>query len=134
MSKRETRDERRSSGRIEANLAVELSAQTSAGALQMLTESINISTGGVYCSVKSEVPLLTKVILNIQLPKFGAHKSTQVVRCDGIVVRCEPASKRSSVLHGARYDLACAFQSLDDETQGLINEFILWKILRPTGL
>jgi c-di-GMP-binding flagellar brake protein YcgR len=134
MAKPEARDERRSSNRIDAHLAVEMSAQMPSGPLQMLTESINISTGGVYCSVKSEVPLLTKVDLNIQLPRFGTHKSTQVVRCEGLVVRCESAAKRSTAVHGARFDLACAFHNLDTETQGLINEFILWKLLRPAGL
>jgi len=132
MAKRERGEERRRSDRIEASLALELSAQTPAGALQMMTESINISTGGVYCSVRGEVPVLTKLELSIQLPKFGTYKSTQVLRCEAIVVRCEPG-KGPSAVKGPRFNLACAFEGVDSETQGLINEFILWKILRPAG-
>ena len=128
MAKRETKDERRKSGRVDAKLAVELTAAMPASALQLMTESINISTGGVYCCVKSEVPVLTKVDLNIQLPKFAAHKGTQVLRCEGLVVRCEPV-RSARTARGSQYDVACAFQNLDTESQALINEFVLWKTL-----
>src|SRR5947209_3607902 len=118
-TKQMTRDERRQSGRVDVSLAVELTAPgpTAAG-LHLMTESINISTGGVYCSVRSEVPILTRVDLNIQLPRFAAHKATQLLQCEGIVVRCEPA--RQSKTQGQRFDLACAFHNLDQDKRDLI--------------
>ena len=102
---------------------------TTAGdsALQLLTESINLSTGGVYCSVKSEVPILTRVDLSIQLPKFAAYKATQVLRCEGVVVRCQPAQKARA--QEKKFDVACAFQHVDRNTQEIINEFVLWRTL-----
>ncbi len=129
MAKREPRPERRQHSRVTANLAVEVSAAHAEGRLQILTESINISTGGVYCSVKRSVPVPSKVSLSIQLPRFGAYKKTQVIRCEAMVVRCQKTD--GTAVGGARYDLACAFLDLDADTRGLINEFVLWKSLKP---
>jgi c-di-GMP-binding flagellar brake protein YcgR len=126
MAKQDTRKERRSSRRVDAQLALQLSGRAQ-GAKPILAESLNISTGGVYCLVKHEVPVLTVLDLSIQLPKFGANRSTQVVHCEGVVVRCEKSPKSTGAT--VRYDLACAFQEMDEETRGLVNEFVLWKLL-----
>ncbi|HVP39656.1 MAG TPA: PilZ domain-containing protein [Candidatus Saccharimonadales bacterium] len=126
MAKPETPKERRKSRRVQAQLALQIS-ERGREPKRVVTESINISTGGVYCLVKTPVPVLTVLDLSIQLPRFAAYKSTQVVHCEGVVVRCEksPGGARGAV----RYDLACAFQNLDEETRGLVNEFVLWKLL-----
>ena len=131
MPKRATQDERRQSSRVDARLAVEVTAPGPDTGLHLLTESINIGTGGVYCSVRSEVPVMTRVDLNIQLPKFAAHKATQVLRCEGIVVRCQAA--RQGQVQGPRFDIACAFQNLSQDTRELINEFVLWRTLTLGG-
>ncbi len=130
MAKPDARKERRQSRRVDAQLALQLS-ERGAGSTPMLAESLNISTGGVYCLVKTPLAVLTVLDLSIQLPKFGAYKSTQVLHCEAVVVRCEKSarSSRGAVV----YDLACAFQNLDDETQGMVNEFVLWKLLTLGG-
>jgi c-di-GMP-binding flagellar brake protein YcgR len=126
MAKHVSGSERRTSRRVDAQLALQLSGHGK-DAKALLAESLNISTGGVYCLVKHEVPVLTVLKLSIQLPKFGANKSTQIINCEGVVVRCakSPRSTGGTV----RYDLACAFQNMDEEASGMVNEFVLWKLL-----
>ncbi|MBI5838298.1 MAG: PilZ domain-containing protein [Candidatus Eisenbacteria bacterium] len=128
MTKSDARSDRRRNPRVEARLALQISERGAKGGPQV-AESLNISTGGVYCLVKAALPVLTVLDLSIQLPKFGANKATQVLHCEAVVVRCEKSAKpaRGAVV----YDLACAFQNLDDETQGMVNEYVLWKLLRP---
>jgi c-di-GMP-binding flagellar brake protein YcgR len=126
MAKQDSRSERRGSRRVDATLALQLSGRGQ-GAKPILAESLNISTGGVYCLVKHQVPVLTVLDLSIQLPRFGANKSTQVVKCESVVVRCEKSPRSTGA--AVRYDLACSFQNVDEETRGLINEFVLWKLL-----
>ena len=126
MAKQDSRKERRTSRRVEAQLAVQLSGRGH-GAKDILAESINISAGGVYCLVKHPVPVLTVLDLSIQLPKFLTYRATQIVRCESVVVRCEQSPRSTGA--AARYDLACSFQNLDAEASERINEFVLWKLL-----
>jgi c-di-GMP-binding flagellar brake protein YcgR len=118
--------ERRRFPRIHARLALQVERTIRPSTERpMTTESVNVSSGGVSCLVRSHVEPATKVGLTILLPSFGRKgKKTQVISCSGVVVRSEP--------HPAlgEYDLACAFTDIKKEDKALIEEYIGWRLMQ----
>jgi c-di-GMP-binding flagellar brake protein YcgR len=118
--------ERRKAPRIDSRLALQVErAVRSNTERPMTTESVNVSSGGICCNVRSYVEPLTKVGLTLLLPSFGRKgKKTQVVSCNGVVVRClsHPAV--------SEYELACAFTDIKKEDKTLIEEYIGWRLMQ----
>lgn len=114
--------ERRKSPRIDSRLAFQVERMVRPSTERpMTTETMNLSSGGVCCSVRSFVEPLTKVSMTLLLPSFGRKgKKTQVVSCAGVVVRCAERA-------GNEYDLACAFTDLKREDKHLIEEYVGWR-------
>jgi hypothetical protein len=125
--------EQREHPRVEARLAMQLAEETLGDAL-VTTESLNISRGGVYCESQEYLAPLSKVALTVILPGFGAPRGrSRMLRCEGVVVRCEqlpPMRARK------RYQLACCFTGLDNESRTLLDDFVAWRALsgRKGGL
>src|SRR5262245_43500508 len=91
MLKKESK-ERRRYPRINARLAMQVERTGKSSAERpMTTESVNISSGGINCCVRSQLETATRVGLTILLPSFGRKgKKTQVISCNAVVVRSEP--------------------------------------------
>lgn len=123
------RRERRVSMRVDARLSMRVEGAPDGGAsAQIVTESQNISASGVYCLSSHFLPPLSKVQLTIVLPKLpGRSHSQELVKCDGIVVRCEGLPQRKSE---TRYQLACMFSGLDRAKSELLEEFVTWRNLQ----
>jgi len=101
------RIERRRSTRADARLSMRVEAAPSEGErTQIVTETHNISANGVYCTSLHYLAPASKVALTIVLPRLpGMPGAKELIKCDGIVVRCEPPAKR-----GAKgFELACMF-------------------------
>ena len=120
--------ERRRSPRADARLSMRLEGERDAGAKeQLVTESQNISASGIYCLSETFLPPLSKVNLTLVLPRFGGRRgANELIKCEGIVVRCEPPAKRGE----RRYELACMFSGLDERRRMLIEEFVTWRNLQ----
>jgi c-di-GMP-binding flagellar brake protein YcgR len=116
--------ERRRSPRIDTRLALQVErAARSATERPLTTESLNLSSGGICCQVRQYVEPLTKVGLTLLLPSFGRKgKKTQVVSCNGVVVRCDTYSPHQE------YELACTFTDIKKEDKLLIEEYIGWRL------
>ncbi|HEV2105238.1 MAG TPA: PilZ domain-containing protein, partial [Candidatus Eisenbacteria bacterium] len=127
--KRTTRRERRGSDRTDARLSMRVEGGHEQGQpAQIVTESQNISASGIYCHSSHYLAPLSKVSLTIVLPKFpGARASQELVKCDGIVVRCDQRSGRRLE---APYELACMFASLEPALRERIEEFVAWRNLQ----
>jgi c-di-GMP-binding flagellar brake protein YcgR len=123
------RSERRRSGRADAKLSMRVEGRHTEGdSTQVVTESQNISASGVYCTSTHYLAPLSKVALTIVLPKLpGASSSKELIKCDGIVVRCEPAGARRA---DKKFELACMFSELDERRRGLLEEFVTWRNLQ----
>ena len=123
------RSERRRSLRADARLSMRVEGGHAEGdSTQVVTESQNISGSGVYCTSTHYLAPLSKVSLTIVLPRLpGSTSSKELIKCDGIVVRCEPSSGRRSEKH---FELACMFSELDDRRRMLIEEFVTWRNLQ----
>ena len=118
--------ERRKAPRIDTRLALQVErAARTATERPLTTESVNLSSGGLCCSVRTPVEPLTKVGLTVLLPSFGRKgKKTQVITCSGVVVRCERNSGEEE------FELACAFTDVKKEDKGLIEEYIGWRLMQ----
>ena len=121
--------ERRGSERADARLSMRVEAGATAGAARIVTESQNISASGVYCHASHYLAPLSKVQLTIILPRVpgGAPNVQELLKCDGIVVRCE---QRASERGGTPYELACMFTALEPSARQRLEEFVTWRNLQ----
>ena len=121
--------ERRGSERAEARLSMRVEAGATAGAARIVTESQNISASGVYCHASHYLAPLSKVQLTIILPRVpgGPANVQELLKCDGIVVRCE---QRASDRNGTPYELACMFTALEPSARQRLEEFVTWRNLQ----
>lgn len=127
-AKKARRTERRETTRADARLSMRVEGDVEGGdAPQLVTESQNISASGVYCYSDHYLAPLSKVALTIVLPKVpGARGAQQLIKCEGIVVRCDGPKKRGE----RHYELACAFSGLEPEWKQRIDEFVTWRNLQ----
>jgi len=122
------RKERRGTMRADARLSMRLMGRHEGGDLtQVVTESQNISSSGVYCLSSHFLAPLSKVDLAIVLPRLPGERGTKdIINCEGIVVRCDTAPQRSE----RRYRLACMFTDLDPKRRQRLDEFVTWRNLQ----
>ena len=121
--------ERRGSERADARLSMRVEAGATAGAARIVTESQNISASGVYCHASHYLAPLSKVQLTIILPRVpgGPANVQELLKCDGIVVRCE---QRATDRNGTPYELACMFTALEPTSRRRLEEFVTWRNLQ----
>lgn len=122
------RRERRRAPRASARLSMRVEGAPDDGDLaQIVTESQNISTSGVYCRSPHYLPPLSKVALTIVLPRVpGEGTSQELIKCEGIVVRCEQLPRRSA----SAFELACMFSDLDADRRRRLENFVTWRNLQ----
>jgi hypothetical protein len=129
MPQKRTRrkSERRARPRADARLSMRLEGTPDAQSAQIVTESQNISSSGVYCTSSHFLAPLSKVALTIVLPRLsGSRAEKELIKCDGIVVRCQPSPKKGE----KGYELACMFSGLDEQRRVLLDEFVAWRNLQ----
>ncbi len=121
--------ERRGSERADARLSMRVDAGAMAGSAKIVTESQNISSSGVYCHASHYLAPLSKVQLTIVFPRVpgGDGASQELVKCDGIVVRCD---QRAGDRSETPYELACMFTGLEPGLRGRVEEFVTWRNLQ----
>ena len=85
---------------------------------ELTTESQNLSTAGVYCTLDRFLSPMSKVQLVFALPN-GSLSST--VRCAGVVVRVEPV-----IAHASRgqFNVAIFFTELSDRDRSAITRLV----------
>ena len=122
--------ERRGSERADVRLSMRVDAGAMPGGqAKIVTESQNISASGVYCHASHYLAPLSKVQLTIVLPRMpgGDGSPQELVKCDGIVVRCD---QRAGDRSETPYELACMFSGLEPVLRGRIEEFVTWRNLQ----
>jgi c-di-GMP-binding flagellar brake protein YcgR len=128
LKKTSRRRERRRSTRVDARLSMRVEGAHEGGPAQVVTESQNISSSGIYCTSSHFLPPLSKVMLTIVLPKMpGATRGQELIKTEGIVVRCEATPSRKGE---AKYQLACMFADIDPERRDRIEAFVAWRNLQ----
>src|SRR5260221_5941519 len=121
--------ERRRAPRADAKLSMRVEgARDEIARSQLVTESQNISASGVYCLSDRFLAPLSKINLTLVLPRFGGRRgANELVKCEGIVVRCEPRQNSGVEKH---WELACMFSGLDSTRRELLTDFVTWRNLQ----
>lgn len=120
--------ERRQEIRVDARLSMRVEGAHDGASAQIVTESQNVSASGVYCLSSHYLPPLSKVQLTIVLPQIpGTSRAKELVKCEGIVVRCELAPGRRAE---PRYQLACMFSGIERDLRERLEEFVAWRNLQ----
>ncbi|MFH1877854.1 MAG: PilZ domain-containing protein [Candidatus Omnitrophota bacterium] len=83
----------------------EISIKLSGEGFNAVTQSLDISASGVYCTVKERIPLMTRVQIRLIMPCKGGGAST-TMDVEGVVVREKPLKKDG---HVQNYDIAIFF-------------------------
>lgn len=111
--------ERRRAARINDS---ELSLKLRVGQADAVTNTLNISSSGLYCKVDRELPLMSRVQLALMIPISSAGtKETKEVMVEGVVVRAHPVIVDGKTQH---YDVAIFFDNLDPKTKEMITAYI----------
>ena len=97
----------------------------------VVTESMNLSRGGVSCRTAEFVAPLSKVSLTLILPPFGSlSKAARRMNAEGVIVRCERVPEEEQLADEGEFDLACCFTALEGESKNLLEAYVAWKLLR----
>jgi len=128
VKKSPRRGQERRAERAEARLSMRIEGAPVDGArAQIVTESQNISSSGVYCVSSYFLAPASRVMLAIVLPRVpGTLGGKELIKCDGIVVRCQSPAKRGD----KGFELACMFVGLDERRRQLLEAFVTWRNLQ----
>ncbi|HEY6867054.1 MAG TPA: PilZ domain-containing protein, partial [Candidatus Eisenbacteria bacterium] len=120
--------ERRKQARTDARLSMRVEGVPVDGQpAQVVTESQNISSSGVYCRSTHFLAPFSKVDLTIVLPRLPGGREGTLLKCEGIVVRCEPAATRRG---DKGFQLACMFSGLEAVHRQLLEDYVTWRNLQ----
>ncbi|MEO5988735.1 MAG: PilZ domain-containing protein [Candidatus Eisenbacteria bacterium] len=126
--KKVTKRERRRSERVDAKVSMRVEGTHDGDSTQIVTESQNISSSGVYCMSSHYLPPLSRVQLTLVMPRIPGHDSAQeLLKCEGMVVRCELSKSRK---HEHPYELACMFADMPGPRRQRIADFVTWRNLQ----
>ena len=88
------------------------------------TKVDNISCSGIYCEVNKEIPLMTKLDLNMLIPTtFPSMGEFFRVHCSGVVVRTELSKDKG------KYNIAILFSDLLESAKDKLSSYIVAKNL-----
>ncbi|MBL8013772.1 MAG: PilZ domain-containing protein [Candidatus Omnitrophica bacterium] len=107
--------DRRRSPRLEHNVPLKLSS----GDLDIVTETRNLSSSGVYCRVSAYIEPMTKLKIHLLLPvRKNNRSSTKRISCQGVVVRTE------SVVNHDYFNAAIFFNDIQPKDMHAIADFV----------
>ena len=112
--------ERRQHPRVPAAFDLHLGDKLSDGEL-VASESINISSGGLYCRMAQPLEMFTRVSLMLVFPGTGGLPASRPVEVRAVVVRCEPSTDPATRTF---YDIAVCFTDVSDADRDIIEQFI----------
>lgn len=107
-------EERRKHIRVPVQLPLKLLGDEA----DFITQSINLSCGGVYCEVDNYIPVMTRLKIVMLIP---AGKKSHKIECEGIVVRIEPEHSQTPTNH---YRIAIFFNRIKRSDRIKISEYV----------
>ena len=117
--------ERRRAVRVPAQLALQVKIS---GRNYAQIDSINVSANGVYFSLPTFIPVLTKLEINLSLPDEESgpgRQESRSVTCEGVVVRIEPEQEEPGL---SKYEVACYFTSIAEKDMEFLESYILKQV------
>lgn len=113
-------DERRRHERVPASLAVSFGGSGAPGGT-IMSESINISAGGLYFRADRAIEVETILAMTLVLPPTSARTGEQAINVTGVVVRSEPERHASGRNF---YSVACFFLDISDADRAVLEDYI----------
>lgn len=88
----------------------------------IITETVNLSSGGAYCRVNKFIPVMTrlKILMFVPNPKESKKRSHKI-ECEGIVVRTEPEYPSEEI---KEYHIAIYFNRLKKPDRARIADYV----------
>jgi hypothetical protein len=119
----DNRNERRRAPRAPVNVEMELWGDAAGDEGALVTESLNLSTEGVYCTSPKFIAPLTRVALTLLVPQEGGigGDGRRAIRCEAVTVRSYP-ERESPNCHS--YEVACYFTSMAEEDRQVLSDFL----------
>jgi hypothetical protein len=91
-------------------------------AFDVITETVDISSSGVYCMVTRSLPLMSKIEVVLLIPGKDLESPTKKIKCKGVIVRSEPTIVKDS--DKAHYNIAIFFTDVSKKDQKLVEEYV----------
>lgn len=110
--------ERRKYLRAQKHLPLKLADK----AFDIITETADISSAGIYCRVTRLLPVMSKIEVIMLVPVKGNGRHTKKIKARGVVVRTEPVILRDT--DKAHYNVAIFFTDMSKKDQKAIETYI----------
>ena len=111
--------ERRQHPRVPAAFALHMGDGHQDG--EVVSESINVSSSGLYYRSTRPVEEFTRLGLTLVFPGAPGHAASAPVEVRAVVVRCEPSADPAKRTF---FDIAVCFTDVSDASRVVLNEFI----------
>lgn len=111
-------EERRKYQRAKRQLPLKIADKT----FDVITETVDVSSAGIYCRITRLLPLMSKIDVVLLVPTKSNGKQTRKIRCKGVVVRSEPVILKDA--DRAHYNVAIFFTELSKRDQKTIEEYV----------
>ncbi|MDP6685656.1 MAG: PilZ domain-containing protein [Candidatus Omnitrophota bacterium] len=110
--------ERRKYKRSKKQLPLKIADKT----FDIITETADISSSGIYCRVTRFLSVMSKIEVVILVPTKPHGKQTKKIRCRGIVVRSEPIILKDT--EKAHYNVAIFFSDMSDKDKEAVVAYV----------
>jgi len=111
-----TNPDKRSHPRFEKRIKVRAT-----GGDDLALETINLSSGGLFCTSPAWVAPMTRLALSLELPPATGNGGGGVVHGEAVVVRTEPSSPTAN---SGGYRIALFFSRMDDEHRRTLQTYL----------
>lgn len=111
-------EERRKHLRAKRHLPLKIADKT----FDIITETVDISSAGIYCRVTRFLPPMSKTDVVLLVPTKADGKQTRKIRCKGVVVRSEPIILKD--VEKAHYNIAIFFTDISKRDQRILESYI----------
>lgn len=88
----------------------------------IITETADISSAGIYCRVTRLLPVMSKIEVIMLMPVKGNGKQNIKIRAKGVVVRTEPMILKDT--DKAHYNVAIFFTDMTKKDQKAIEAYV----------
>lgn len=111
-------EERRRHQRTRKQLPLKIADKT----FDIITETVDVSSSGIYCRVTRLLPLMSKIDIMFLLPAKANGKQAKKIRCKGVVVRSEPIILKD--VEKAHHNVAIFFTEISKKDQKILESYI----------
>jgi hypothetical protein len=88
----------------------------------IITETVDISSSGVYCRVTRNLMPMSKIDVVLLVPGKDSDSPTKKIRCKGVVVRSDPAIVKDS--DKAHYNIAIFFTDISKKDRKIAEDYV----------